>query len=78
MGFQVTCNTTNESLLAKMATEHSNNGTTLPITDIIKDLIYLKSIPDRDLNGVRSPQRVETEGFLVTLGLNNGQDQLNT
>jgi hypothetical protein len=52
-----------------MAAEHSNNGTALPITDIVKDLIYLKSIPDRDLNGVRSPQRVESEGFLETLSL---------
>lgn len=61
-----------------MATEHSNNRTALPVTDVVKDLIYLKSISDRDLNGVRSPERVESEGFLETLGLNSRQNQFNT
>lgn len=78
MGFQVIRNTANESLLAKMATEHSNHGAPLHITDIIKDLIYLKSIPDRDFNGMRSPQRVESESFLETLSLSSRQNQLDT
>lgn len=69
MRLEVISHTTKEGLSAKVDTEHADDRAALQITDVIKDLVYLESISDGHLNGVRSTERVEVESLLDTFSL---------
>jgi hypothetical protein len=47
MPFQVQCNTVQEGFISDVVAKHSNDGASLEITDMVKYLIDLKSIPNR-------------------------------
>lgn len=69
VGLEVVSDTAKEGLAAKVDAEHADDRATLQVTDVIKDLVYLESIADGHLNGVRSTERVEMESLLDTLSL---------
>lgn len=69
MRLEVVSHSAKEGLSAKVDTKHADNGASLQVTDVIKDLIYLQGVSDGHLNGVRSTERVEMESLLDTLSL---------
>jgi hypothetical protein len=69
VGLEVVSHSTKEGLTAKVDAEHADDRATLQVTDVIKDLVHLKSIADGHLNRVRSTERVEMESLLDTLSL---------
>lgn len=69
MGLEVISHSAKEGLSAKVNAEHTNDRATLQVTDVIKDLVHLKSIADGHLNRVRGTERVEVESLLDTLSL---------
>src|SRR5690606_13364881 len=51
----------------KVVRKHANGGATLQIADAIKDLVDVKGIADRDMDGVTGPDTVQLEGSLHAL-----------
>jgi hypothetical protein len=50
MLFQIACNTIQKRFIPEVVNKHSNDGASFEITDVVKDLINLKSIPDWDFD----------------------------
>lgn len=61
MGLQVLGNTAKEGLLPKVAAQHSDDGATLKVTDVVEDLIHFESVLHGDFNWMRCAQGVELE-----------------
>ena len=53
-----------ECLVAKVRAQHANDGATLEVGDVIKDLVDLEGIADGNFNRMRVADRVEGEGLL--------------
>ena len=69
MRFQISSNPAKECFTAEVAAQHSDHRAPLEITDMVENLINLKGIPYRHLNGMRCAKRVKLECLLNTFGL---------
>lgn len=69
VGLEVIGNTTKESLLTEMNTQHADDRASLQVTNVIENLIDFEGVPNGHLDGVRSSQRVEVECLLNTFSL---------
>lgn len=58
-GIQVLRNTKKEGLSTKVGTQHANDGASLQVADVVKNLIDLEGIPDGHFNGVGVAKGVE-------------------
>lgn len=69
MGLEVLGNTLEENLLAKVAAQHTNDGASLQITDVVEDLVNFKGVSYRNFDGMGCTEGVEFHGLLNTLSL---------
>ena len=69
MRLEIGGHTPEESFLAKVNAQHSNDRASFQIADVIEDLINLKSVPNGYLDGVGCSKRVEMESWLHAFSL---------
>lgn len=69
MLLQICCNTLQEGLIAQVVAKHSYDGTSFEITDMVKDLIDLVSIPDRYFDCMGGTKRIELKCCLNSFSL---------
>jgi hypothetical protein len=69
MRFEVVGDTLKEDLLAEVRAQHANDGASLEVTDVVEDLVDLKTIVDGDFDGVRRAQSVKCKGLLDGISL---------
>lgn len=69
MRLEVVSDSSKESLLPKVDTQHANDRASFQIANMVEDLVHLESIPDGHFDGMGRPQRVEMKCLLHTLSL---------
>lgn len=77
MRFQIIRHTTQESIDPELCTQHSNDRATLQVRDVIKDLVDIQRILDRNFNRMRCTKRVQLESCLDGFSLNSAASVFN-
>lgn len=67
VSLEVVGDTLEESLNTEMAGKHADSRASLEVADVIKDLVHIKSVTDRHVDGVTGADTVKAESTLHAL-----------
>ena len=71
MGFKIVGDSTEERFFAEVVAQHSDDGATLKIANMVEDLVNLERVFHWNFNRMRCTQGIELECGLDSLSLLN-------